>query len=81
MFFYMLSLVKLKHCRVVHQGSVGNCKVSYSVFVQDVGVSGSHSDTHTKLEDISHDIYQKTQQNKAPNRTLTEHYQLIQNPQ
>ena len=26
---------------------------------------------HTKLEDISHDIYQKTQQNKAPNRTFT----------
>ena len=25
---------------------------------------------HTKLEDISHDIYQKTRQNKTPNRTL-----------
>ena len=36
---------------------------------------------HTKLEDISHDIYQKTQQNKTPNRTLTEDYQLIKNPQ
>ena len=36
---------------------------------------------HTKLQDIFHDIYQKTQQNKTPNRTLTEHYQLIQNPQ
>ena len=32
---------------------------------------------HTKLEDISHDIYQKTQQNKTPNRTLIEHYQLV----
>ena len=29
-----------------------------------------------KLEDISHDIYQKTQQNKTLNRTLTEDYQL-----
>ena len=28
---------------------------------------------HTKLEDIPHDICQKTQQNKTPNRTLTEH--------
>ena len=36
---------------------------------------------NTKLEDISHDIYEKTQQNKTPNRTLTEDYQLIQNPQ
>ena len=35
------------------------------------GFSGSHSDMHTKLEDISHDIYQKAQQNKTPNRTLT----------
>ena len=34
----------------------------------------------TKLEDISHDIYQKTQQNKTPNRTLTKHHQLISNP-
>ena len=32
---------------------------------------------HTKLEDISHDIYQKTQQNKTLNRTLTEHDQLV----
>ena len=29
------------------------------------------------VEDISHDIYQKTLQNKTPSRTLTEHYQLI----
>ena len=34
-----------------------------------------------KLEEISHDIYQKTQQSKTPNRTLTEDYQLIWNPQ
>ena len=26
--------------------------------------------------DISHDIYRKTQQNKTPNRTLTENYKL-----
>ena len=26
---------------------------------------------HTKLENIAHDIYQKTQQNKTPNRTLS----------
>ena len=30
---------------------------------------------HPKLEDISHDIYQKTQQNKTRKRTLTEDYQ------
>ena len=30
-----------------------------------------------KLEDIFHDIYQKTQQNKTPNRTLTEEYQFM----
>ena len=30
-----------------------------------------------KLEGIYHDISQKTQQNKTPNRTLTEYYQLI----
>ena len=29
------------------------------------------------FEDISHDIYQKTQQNKTSIRTLIEHYQLI----
>ena len=77
MFSYMLSLVKLKLCGVVHQGSVSNRQVLYGVCVRDVRGSGSHSDMHTKLEDISHVIYQKTQQNKTPNRTLTEHYQLI----
>ena len=73
MFSYMLSLATLELCRMVHQGSVNNCKVLYGVCVWDARVSGSHSDMHTKLEDISHDIYQKTQQNKTLNRTLTEH--------
>ena len=68
---------KAETCRMVHQGSVSNRKVLYSVCVQDVRLSGSHSDMHTKLEDISHDIYQKTQQNKTLNGTITEHYQLI----
>ena len=77
MFFYMLSLVKLKLCRVVHQGSVSDRKVLHYVCGWDVSVSGSRSDMHTELEDISHDIYQKTQQKKTPSRTLTEHYQLI----
>ena len=31
---------------------------------------------HTKLEDISDDIYQKSQQNKTPNRTLTDFISL-----
>ena len=77
MFSYMLSPVKLKLCRVVHQGSASNLYVLYSVCVQNVSVSSSHSDMHTKLEDIFHDIYQNTQQNKTPNRKLTEVYQLI----
>ena len=68
MFSCMLSLVKLKLCRVVHQRSVSNRRVVYGVCVQDVQIRVSHSDMHTKLEDISHDIYQKTQQNKTPNR-------------
>ena len=68
MFSYMLSLVKLKLCGMVHQGSV------------TVRVSGSHLDMHTKLEDISHDIYQKTQQNKTPNRTLSVDIESTMNP-
>ena len=77
MLSWMLSLVKLKLRRVVHQGSVSNRKVLYSVYVENVRVSCSHSDIHIKLEDISRDFYQKTLQNKTPSRTLTEHYQLI----
>ena len=50
MFSYMPSLVKLKLCGMVHQESVSNSKVLYSVCVQDVRVSGSHSDMHKKLE-------------------------------
>ena len=36
MFSYMLSLVKLKFYRVVHQGSVSNHSVLHGVCVQDV---------------------------------------------
>ena len=64
----MLSMVKLKVCGMVHQGSVR----FYTVFEFRM-----FEDMDTKLEDISHDIYQKTQQNKASKRTLTEHCQLI----
>ena len=35
---------------------------------------------HTKLEDISHDIYQKTQQNKTLNRTLSVDIESTMNP-
>ena len=35
---------------------------------------------HTKLEDISHDIYQKTQQNETPNRTLSVDIESTMNP-
>ena len=78
MFSFMLSLVNLKLCRVVYQGSVSNVRF-YTVFafIMFEFNSGSHSDMHTKLEDISHDIYQKMQQNKTQNITLTEDYQLI----
>ena len=64
MLSYMLSLVKLKLWEMVHQGTV-----SIRCLGLDVRDGGSHTDIHTKLEDTSHDIYQKTQQNKTPNRT------------
>ena len=46
MLSYMLSLVKLKLCRVVHQGSVSNRYVLYGVCVYNVWVSCSYSDMH-----------------------------------
>ena len=56
MFSYMLSLVKLKLPGKVHQGSVSNRWVLYGVCVWDVRVSDSHSDMHTKLEDIGRHV-------------------------
>ena len=39
MFSHILSLVKPKLCRMVHQGSVNNHKVLHNVSVQDIRVS------------------------------------------
>ena len=59
---------------VVHQGSLNNRKVLYSAFrtFELVAAIQIYIQDWPIFEDISHDIYQKTQQNKTPNRTLTE---------
>ena len=77
---YMLSMVKLKLCRVVYQGPVSNGRfytmLAFRMF-ELVAAIQICIQNWPNFEDISHDIYQKTQQTKTPSRTLTEHYQLI----
>ena len=69
----MLSLVKLKLYIVVHQGSVNNRKVLYNVSIYDELVAAIQIciQNWSNFEDVSHDIYQKTQQSKTRSRTLT----------
>ena len=60
MFFQMLSLLKLKLCRVVHQGSVNNRKgytiVAFRMF-ELVAAIQICKQNWPNLEDISYDIY------------------------